>query len=190
LLSAGWDTCSAAAARALFDLHVVGPALLTRAALPHLRAQGSGAVVQMSSVGGQVCVPGFGVYCATKSALEALTETAATECPHVRFLVVEPGAFRTELFRPGAAVMSAPMPEYEATVGPTRAFVTGGDGTQPGDPDKAAAAILRVLAADDAPLRLPLGADAVTGIRARLRGIAADLDRWEGVSTSTDRDGV
>jgi len=176
--------------RALFDLHVMGPALLTRAALPHFRAQGSGAVVQMSSVGGQVTVPGFGVYCATKFALEGLTETVAQECPHVRFLVVEPGAFRTELFRPGAAVMSTPMPEYEDTVGPTRAFVTGGDGTQPGDPDKAAAAILSALDADDAPLRLPLGRDAVTGIRTRLAGVAEDLDRWEPLSTSTDRDDV
>jgi NAD(P)-dependent dehydrogenase (short-subunit alcohol dehydrogenase family) len=174
--------------RALFDLHVMGPALLTRAALPHFRAQGSGAVVQMSSVGGQVTVPGFGVYCATKFALEGLTETVAQECPHVRFLVVEPGAFRTELFRPGAAVMSTPMPEYEDAVGPTRAFVTGGDGTQPGDPAKAAAAILTALDADDAPLRLPLGGDAVTGIRTRLAGLADDLDRWEPLSTSTDRD--
>jgi NAD(P)-dependent dehydrogenase (short-subunit alcohol dehydrogenase family) len=174
--------------RALFDLHVMGPALLTRAALPHFRVQGSGAVVQLSSVGGQVTVPGFGVYCATKFALEGLTETVAQECPHVRFLIVEPGAFRTELFRPGAAVLSTPMPEYEDTVGPTRAYVTGGDGSQPGDPDKAAAAILRTLDAQDAPLRLPLGRDAVTGIRSRLTGIADDLDRWEAVSTSTDRD--
>ncbi|MEJ2864136.1 SDR family NAD(P)-dependent oxidoreductase [Actinomycetospora flava] len=172
--------------RALFDLHVMGPAFLTRAALPHFRAQGSGAVVQMSSVGGQVCVPGFGVYCATKFALEGLTETVAQECPHVRFLVVEPGAFRTELFRPGAAVMSTPMAAYEDTVGPTRAFVTGGDGTQPGDPAKAATAILTALAADDAPLRLPLGRDAVAGIRTRLAGLADDLERWEPLSVGTD----
>ena len=82
--------------------------------------------------------------------------------------------------------MSTPMPEYEDTVGPTRAFVTGGDGTQPGDPDKAAAAILAALDADDAPLRLPLGRDAVDGIRTRLGGLADDLDRWEPLSTSTD----
>ncbi|GAA4890564.1 SDR family NAD(P)-dependent oxidoreductase [Actinomycetospora straminea] len=176
--------------RALFDLHTMGPALLTRAALPHFRAQGQGAVVLMSSVGGQVTLPGFGVYCATKFAIEGLVETLVDECPHVRFLIVEPGAFRTELFRPGAAVLSTPMPEYEDTVGPTRAFVAGNDGRQPGDPDKAAAAILRVLDADDAPLRLPLGQDAVSGIRARLTRIADDLERWEPVSTSTDRDDV
>jgi hypothetical protein len=80
------------------------------------------------------------------------------------------------------------MPEYSDTVGPTRAFVTGGDGTQPGDPDKAAVAILRALEAEEPPLRLPLGRDAVTGIRARLTGIADDLERWEPLSTSTDRD--
>lgn len=173
--------------RALFDLHFFGPAALTRAALPHFRAQRSGAVVQMSSVGGQVTVPGFGAYCATKFALEGLTETVADECPHVRFLIVEPGAFRTGLFRPGAAYLSTAMPEYADTVGPTRDFVTGGDGTQRGDPERAAAAILSVLDADDAPLRLPLGRDAVEGIRSRLGGITDDLARWEEQSVSTDR---
>lgn len=172
--------------RALFELHLFGPAALTRAALRHFRAQGSGAVVQMSSVGGQVTVPGFGAYCATKFAVEGLTETVVGECPHVRFLVVEPGAFRTGLFRPGAAYLSEEMPEYVDTVGPTRDFVTGGDGSQPGDPDRAAAAILTALDAPEPPLRLPLGRDAVDGIRARLEGLTDDLARWEDLSVSTD----
>lgn len=96
--------------RALFDLHFFGPAALTRAALPHMRRQRSGTIVQMSSVGGQVTAPGFGAYCATKFALEGLTETLSQEVDFgVRFLIVEPGAFQTGLFQPGAAYQSTPM---------------------------------------------------------------------------------
>jgi NAD(P)-dependent dehydrogenase (short-subunit alcohol dehydrogenase family) len=172
--------------RALFDLHFFGPAALTRAALPHMRRQRSGAVVQMSSVGGQVTAAGFGAYCATKFALEGLTETLAQEADFgVRFLIVEPGAFRTGLFRPDAAFLSKAMPEYAATVGPTRDYVLGGDGTQPGDPDKAAAAILTALTADPMPLRLVLGGDAVDNVRGRLRGLLAELEEWETVGRAT-----
>jgi NAD(P)-dependent dehydrogenase (short-subunit alcohol dehydrogenase family) len=84
-----------------------------------MRRAGSGAVVQMSSVGGQITAPGFGAYCATKFALEGLTQTLSQEADlGVTFLIVEPGAFRTGLFNPGVAYTSAPMPEYAATVGP------------------------------------------------------------------------
>jgi len=79
---------------------------------------------------------------------------------------VEPGAFRTGLFNPGAAYLSQELPEYADTVGPTRAYVTGGDGSQPGDPAKAAAAILAALDAEQPSLRLALGGDAVDNIRA------------------------
>lgn len=90
--------------RYLFELHFFGPAALTKAVLPHMRRQGGGAVVQMSSVGGQVTAPGFGAYCATKFALEGLTETLSQEVSFgVRFLIVEPGAFRTGLFAAGSA---------------------------------------------------------------------------------------
>ncbi|MGH3935353.1 MAG: SDR family NAD(P)-dependent oxidoreductase [Pseudonocardiaceae bacterium] len=121
--------------RYLFELHFFGPAALTKAVLPHMRRQGGGTVVQMSSVGGQVTAPRFGASCATKFALEGLTETLSQEVDSgVRFLIVEPGAFRTGLFAAGSACQSAAMPEYTATVGPTRQYVSGGDGTQPGDP--------------------------------------------------------
>jgi NAD(P)-dependent dehydrogenase (short-subunit alcohol dehydrogenase family) len=174
--------------RHLFELHFFGPALITRAALPHLRRHG-GTVVQMSSVGGQVTAPGFGAYCATKFALEGLTETLSQEVPgDVRFVIVEPGAFRTGLFEAGAAVVSTPMPEYEATVGPTREYVTTGGGSQPGDPAKAAAAVLRAVDAERPPLRLALGADAVDAIRGRLDSLGSELSAWEAVSRDTALD--
>lgn len=175
--------------RYLFELHFFGPAALIRAVLPHMRRQGGGAVVQLSSVGGQTTAPGFGAYCATKFALEGLTQTLSQEVDFgVRFLIVEPGAFRTGLFAAGSAYLSAEMPEYAATVGPTRAYVTSGDGTQPGDPAKAAAAILAALAAERAPLRLPLGDDAVDAIRTHLTSLIEELTTWEPLSRSTSFD--
>src|SRR3954467_14041733 len=124
--------------RSLFDIHFFAPAALTRAILPHMRSQGGGAIVQMSSVGGQVTAPGFGAYCATKFALEGLTETLRDEVAGfgIRTLIVEPGAFRTGLFRPDAAYLSEAMPEYAGSVGPTRDYVHEGHLQQPGDPDK------------------------------------------------------
>ncbi|MUL78469.1 SDR family NAD(P)-dependent oxidoreductase [Mycobacterium sp. CBMA226] len=172
--------------RALFDLHFFGPAALTRAVLPQMRRQRSGAVVQMSSVGGQVTAPGFGAYCATKFALEGLTETLSQEVDFgVRFLIVEPGAFRTNLFNPGAAYLSAPMPEYAGTVGPTRDYVASGDGSQSGDPAKAARAILAALDASTPPLRLVLGSDAIDGVRGRLDALGRELSEWEAVGRDT-----
>ena len=173
--------------RALFDLHFFAPAALTRLVLPTMRAQGSGAIVQMSSVGGQVTAPGFGAYCATKFALEGLTQTLQEEVEPfgIRTLIVEPGAFRTGLFRRGAAYESAEMPEYADVVGPTRAYVREGDGQQPGDPVKAAEAIVAALDADDPPLRLVLGADAIGNIRRRLESLTAELTRWEDVGAAT-----
>jgi NAD(P)-dependent dehydrogenase (short-subunit alcohol dehydrogenase family) len=173
--------------RYLFELHFFGPAALTRAVLPHMRRQGRGAVVQMSSVGGQVTAPGFGAYCATKFALEGLTETLSQEVDFgVRFLIVEPGAFRTGLFNPGAAYQSEAMGEYAATVGRTREYLDTGDGNQPGDPTKAARAILTALDAPDPPLRLALGGDAVDGILQRLHTVEAEVRQWESVSRDTN----
>jgi NAD(P)-dependent dehydrogenase (short-subunit alcohol dehydrogenase family) len=176
--------------RALFDLHFFAPAALTRAVLPHMRAQGGGAIVQMSSVGGQVTAPGFGAYCATKFALEGLTETLRDEVAGfgIRTLIVEPGAFRTGLFRPDAAYESAEMPEYAETVGPTRDYVRGNHLQQPGDPDKAAQAILDALDSDDPPLRLVLGEDAIGNITQHLDAVAAELAKWREVGAATALD--
>ena len=178
--------------RALFDLHFFAPAALTRAVLPHMRERGGGAIVQMSSVGGQVTAPGFGAYCATKFALEGLTETMRDEVAGfgIRTVIVEPGAFRTGLFRPGAAYESQAMPEYAETVGPTRAYVRDNHGAQPGDPAKAAAAIIAALDADEPPTRLVLGADAIGSIEARLKAVADELQAWRSVGQATAFEGA
>jgi NAD(P)-dependent dehydrogenase (short-subunit alcohol dehydrogenase family) len=176
--------------RSLFELHFFGPTALTRLVLPPMRRQGGGVIVQMSSVGGQTTAPGFGAYCATKFALEGLTETLREEVAGfgIVTLIVEPGAFRTGLFRPGAAYESQAMPEYADTVGPTRAYVRGNDGLQPGDPAKAARAILAALDADQPPLRLVLGADAIGTIEGRLARVSDELAAWRAVGEATTID--
>lgn len=173
--------------RDLFELHVFGPARLTRALLPQFRARGTGAVVNISSMGGQLSFAGFSAYSATKAALEQISEALAAEMSPfgVKVLIVEPGAFRTNLFGKDAAYFSEELPAYADTAGVTRRMVESGAGAQPGDPAKAAAAIRLALDADDTPLRLPLGGDAVDALRSHLDSVRNELTRWEQVSRNT-----
>jgi NAD(P)-dependent dehydrogenase (short-subunit alcohol dehydrogenase family) len=177
--------------RALMDTMFFGAVALTQAVLPHMRERGSGAIVQMSSQGGQRTFPGYGAYCAAKYALEGMSEALAAEVEPlgIRVLIVEPGAFRTGLL---SARRDAPreIAAYAETAGATRAAATAMDGAQPGDPRKLAAAILSALDAPDAPLHLALGADAVDAIRAAHDRRRADLEAWEQVSRGTAFDQV
>jgi NAD(P)-dependent dehydrogenase (short-subunit alcohol dehydrogenase family) len=163
-----------------------GAVALSRAVLPQMRAQESGTIVQITSMGGLTTAPGFGAYCAAKHALEGLSECMAQELAPlgVRVLIVEPGAFRTALF--GSRFRTMPILEaYKATVGPTRAYAAQNDGAQPGDPRRAAAAIADAVSSSKMPLRLPLGADAVDGIRQKLDRVRADVDATEAIARAT-----
>jgi NAD(P)-dependent dehydrogenase (short-subunit alcohol dehydrogenase family) len=171
--------------RDLFEVHVFGPAALTRAVLPHMRSRRSGAIVQISSMGGQMSFAGFAAYSATKFALEGMSEALADEVSPlgIKILIVEPGAFRTGLF--GSYSASTPIPDYADTVGNTRQMIETGADTQPGDPAKAAAAILTALDAPNTPLRLPLGDDAVDAIVGHLDRKRMDLHAWEKLARDT-----
>ncbi|MDH6130804.1 NAD(P)-dependent dehydrogenase (short-subunit alcohol dehydrogenase family) [Kitasatospora sp. MAA4] len=173
--------------RSVFDVNVFGPAALTRAVLPHMRARRSGAIVQISSQGGQLAFSGFSAYCSTKFALEGLSEALAQEVEPlgIKVLIVEPGQFRTSLFGNGT-VSDTQFPDYADTVGPKRAVVDAGDGAAPGDPAKAAAAIRTALDAPDTPLRLPLGPDAVDAILAHLEALRTNVTTWETTARATD----
>ena len=163
-----------------------GAVAMTQAVLPAMRERRSGTIVQITSVGGLITAPGFGPYCAVKHALEGLSEALAAELAPfgVRVLIVEPGAFRTRLF--GSAFRSMPaLDAYKESVGPTRAFAEQSEGKQPGDPVKAARAIIDTVNAGSPTLRLPLGADAVQNIRAKLAQVAADVDSTEAVANAT-----
>jgi NAD(P)-dependent dehydrogenase (short-subunit alcohol dehydrogenase family) len=172
--------------RAAMETMFFGPAALTRAVLPRMRAQGSGTIVQISSQGGRMAGPGVSAYCAAKFALEGLSEAVAGEVASfgVRVVIVEPGNFRTGLL--GQSMHTAPpMQEYASTVGMTRSFFESEDGRQLGDPEKAATAIITALEADELPLRLVLGPDAFEGIRAKYEELSAELARWESLARST-----
>ena len=163
-----------------------GAVAMTQAVLPCMRGQRSGAIVQMSSMGGQLAFAGVGAYCAAKFALEGLTEALAAEVEPfgIRTLIVEPGAFRTE-FGGARFHRSSELEAYADTVGVTRTELDGTAGRQPGDPRKAAAAILIAIDAPDPPLRLALGSDAVDAIRAKHERLRDDLDSWEALSRDT-----
>ena len=172
--------------RDLMDLHFFGPAALTRAVLPGMRERGSGAIVQMSSMGGRFTFPGVGAYSATKFALEGWSEALAKEVERfgIRVLIVEPGAFRTSFNGPGALLVSKPIAAYDDQIEPLRTGMPDDDGKQPGDPAKAAAAILQALDSDDPPLRLALGNDAVDAISDALDNAKVELSAWESVGRS------
>jgi NAD(P)-dependent dehydrogenase (short-subunit alcohol dehydrogenase family) len=171
--------------RSLFDVHFFGPAALIRAVLPHMRARRRGAIVQLSSLGGQLSFAGFSAYSATKFALEGMSEALADEVRPlgIKVLIVEPGAFRTGLF--ASTTASAEIADYAATVGSTRQMVDTQNGAQPGDPAKAAAAILTALDSDATPLRLPLGDDAVDAIVGHLDSVRGELATWEKLARDT-----
>jgi len=190
--NAGYGTVGAVEEVAMADLRTVmetmffGAVALIQAVLPHMRARSSGAIIQISSMGGQISAPGFAAYCSAKWALEGISECLAAEVAPlgIRVMIVEPGAFRTE-FGGARLHRSAELPAYAQTVGPTRAGLDAMDGTQPGDPAKAAAAIIRALDDPDAPLHLALGADAVDAIRAAQLRRSDDLAAWEQISRDT-----
>jgi NAD(P)-dependent dehydrogenase (short-subunit alcohol dehydrogenase family) len=175
--------------RATLELMFFGAVTTTKEVLPYMRERRSGTIVQITSVGGITTAPGFGAYCAAKHALEGLSECLSLEVKPfgVRVLIVEPGAFRTALF--GAAFRRMPSLEaYAPTVGALRSWTAAVDGEQAGDPAKAARAIVEVAsrpAGAELPLRLPLGGDAVEGIRGKLAHVAADVDGTESIARAT-----
>jgi NAD(P)-dependent dehydrogenase (short-subunit alcohol dehydrogenase family) len=174
--------------RDMLAQHLFGPAAYVRAVLPYLRAAGSGAIVQMSSQGGRRSFPAVGSYSAGKFALEGWSEALAGEVAlfGIRVLIVEPSRFRTEFNASGVLKVAAQSPLYDEAIGRIRADMSGADGIQEGDPVRAAAAIRRMLDAPDAPLRLPLGAEAVRNLADAYQRSLNELRRWADVSNSAD----
>lgn len=177
-----------AALRAMLEEHLFGPAAYVRAVLPHLRERRAGAIVQMSSQGGRMSFPAVGSYSAGKFALEGWSEALAGEVAPfgIRVLVVEPSRFRTA-FNAADVLKTAPENAvYDEVIGTVRANMAEADGIQEGDPVRAARVIRDVLDAPDAPLRLPLGAEAVRNLTRVYRGALADVEKWAQVSESAD----
>jgi NAD(P)-dependent dehydrogenase (short-subunit alcohol dehydrogenase family) len=175
--------------QAIMQTNFFGAVSVIRAALPVMRRQRSGAIVNISSMGGQLSFAGVSAYSASKFALEGISEALAQEVAPfgIKVLIVEPGAFRTNL--QGAAMRDMPViSAYQDHMSASRAAMHSLSGTQQGDPVKAARAIELALTAPKTPLRLQLGDDSVDAVRAHAETLLADLATWERVSRDTKLD--
>jgi NAD(P)-dependent dehydrogenase (short-subunit alcohol dehydrogenase family) len=188
-LIAAVEEASDAAALAIFNVNVFGVLNTLRAVLPTLRAQRSGHVINISSIGGFTGYAGWGLYNATKFALEGLSEGLHGDLAPlgVKVTIVEPGGFRTD-FLDGSSlqVEQHVIADYAASAGETRSVPALFNHAQRGDPAKLAAAIVDLPDAAEPPLRLQLGPDAVEGVEAKLEQVRRELDEWRAVALSTD----
>jgi NAD(P)-dependent dehydrogenase (short-subunit alcohol dehydrogenase family) len=167
--------------RALFDTNYFGVVDTLKAVLPGMRAQGSGHVVNISSMTGLVANPPNAYYSSTKFALEALTEALAKEVGPlgIRVTAVEPGAFRTDWAKRSMKEASAPIEAYADDVGARKDLIKAFADHLPGDPRKVADAVLMLVGLDDPPLRLLLGHDVLKAVREKLAAMTASIDEWE-----------
>ena len=168
--------------------NLVGPIQLIRAVLPHLRTQGGGRIIQISSYGGQVAFPGNSMYHATKWGIEGFVESVAQEVASfgIGMTIVEPGGARTE-FRYGSARVAELMPIYDET--PAHSFLRMLDpknGLAPGDPARMAARIIESVDVKPAPLRMVLGSQALQSTLTTLRKRIADFEAQTELAASTD----
>ncbi|MFD0913698.1 oxidoreductase [Methylophilus luteus] len=173
----------------LFNTNVFGLLNVIRAVVPYMRQQASGHIINISSIGGYASYPGWGVYCATKFAVEALTESLDYELKAlgVRATTVEPGFFRTDFLDSTSLVSTRlSLPEYAGTVGAMREFAASANHAQPGDPAKLSQAILKLADSDNPPLRLPLGSDTVDKLIEKNRFVEKELNDWRQLALSTD----
>jgi NAD(P)-dependent dehydrogenase (short-subunit alcohol dehydrogenase family) len=188
LLGAIENASDAEVAR-LFEVNVFGTFRVIRAALPKLRAQGRGHIINITSIAGRAPMSGSGLYAATKSAVEGLSQSLAQEIAPfgIKVTVVAPGAFRTDFLSPHSIRKSAGAPaDYAASVGRTMTRLDEMAGQQLGDPARAAQALLAVVDAKQAPLHLLLGSDALLRAREKLDAVIEEMDGWEEVTRSTD----
>lgn len=187
LLGAVEET-SAAEVEAVFATNVFGLLTVTRAVLPHLRAQRSGHIVNIGSMGGFAQVPGWGVYGATKFAVEGLSEAMRAELAPVgvTVTVVEPGSFRTD-FLDGSSLHTTAreIPDYAPTVGKVRQAAAANNHGQLNDPVKGAAAIYAAVTAAHPPSRFQVGPDAVAVVEGKLAHVREELDEWRATASAT-----
>ncbi|NIE73223.1 SDR family NAD(P)-dependent oxidoreductase [Pantoea sp. Ap-967] len=173
--------------RKLFQVNVFAPIRIIRTALPYLRRQKGGHIVNISSISGRAPGVGAGLYAATKFALEGFTATLAREVEPfgIKVTAVAPGQFRTDFLDAKPRQADTADAAYGATVGAALDALYRLNHLQQGDPERAAQAILKAVAAEQPPLQLLLGADAVERARAKMRAVEEEMVRWEDVSSST-----
>ncbi|MTD12373.1 SDR family NAD(P)-dependent oxidoreductase [Nakamurella sp. YIM 132087] len=172
----------------LFETHVFGAVRTIKAVLPGMRERRSGTIVNLSSIGARICLEGSGYYSAVKAALEALTSSLRKEVAPlgIEAMVIEPGAFRTDFA--GRSLVESPIriADYDGTAGKRRKVNDTSDGTQAGDPRRAAAVIADAVDKGGLPSLLLLGNDAADAFAASADALRAETAAWEAVTRSTD----
>jgi NAD(P)-dependent dehydrogenase (short-subunit alcohol dehydrogenase family) len=174
--------------RAMVETNFFGLARMIHEVLPGMRRRRRGSIVNISSIGGLVGFPGTGYYCATKFAVEGLSESLSKEVAPlgIKVLVVEPGPFRTDWAGRSLKKSTQQIPEYAETAGAFRERIEGGSGKQVGDPIRACEAIIKALESDNMPLRLVLGAIALERARIKIEQMRNEIDAWEETALSAD----
>ncbi|KQQ09950.1 oxidoreductase [Rathayibacter sp. Leaf296] len=178
------------AVQRLFDTQLFGSVRTIKAVLPGMRSRRSGTIVNLSSIGARISPEGSGYYAAVKAAIEALTLSLRKEVAPlgIRAFSVEPGGFRTDFAGRSLTQSAEPIADYAETAGRRRKEVDTVHGTQAGDPERAAAALIRVVESESTPSLLLLGTDAQDAFRAALDALRTDADEWEELGRSTDFD--
>ncbi len=174
--------------RKMFEINFFGLANVTKKILPVMRKQRSGHVVNIASIGGLVAFPAVGFYNATKFAVVGYSEALAKETSHlgIKVTVVAPSGFRTDWAGRSAKDSGVVIEDYANTAGQNKNTIRGYSGNQPGDPVRAAKAILMAVESENPPLRLLLGAAALKGARNKLAELKNDIDTWEKVTVEAD----
>jgi NAD(P)-dependent dehydrogenase (short-subunit alcohol dehydrogenase family) len=173
--------------RTQIETNLFGVIILTKAVLPYFRERGSGHIIQVTSIAGRIGPIGRAPYAAAKWGVEGFSETLAKEVGPlgVKITIIEPGGFRTD-FAGASTELREGRPEYDATVGKTARFQRDFNGKQPGDPARAAAALLRLASAEEPPLRIVLGSDAYNSAEKNDLAMIELGRKWKDLSYSTD----
>jgi len=174
--------------RRQFEVNVFGVVAVIQAVLPYMRKRRAGRILNITSMGGIITMPGISFYHGSKFALEGISESLAKEVRSLGIYVtaVEPGGFRTDWAGRSMVRSDRHIADYDAVFDPLRERRKNFSGNQPGDPMKAGEAILKLVASDDPPMHLLLGRDAMSMVREKLGLLKNEFDAWEQVTLSTD----
>ncbi len=174
--------------RRMFEINFFGLAQVTNAVLPVMRSQKSGHIINISSVGGMMALPGIGFYNATKFAVTGYSEALAKEVADmgIKVTIIAPSGFRTDWAGRSANNTKIVIDDYKSTAHSTQEMIRKNSGVQPGDPVRAAIAIMKVVDAENPPVRLLLGAGALKGARAKITELQTDIDTWEETTVWAD----
>ena len=187
------EEASAEEVRSVFAVNVDGLLNVTRAVLPSMRQRRSGRILNLSSVGGFGAWPGWGVYCATKFAVEGISEALHAELLplDIHVTIIEPGTFRTDFLDPSSLRRAARViDDYSGSGGTARQWADTANHNQLGDPVRGAAAIVKVATSTAPPLRVQLGTDSLARVEAKLAQVATELAAWRSLAKSTDDEQV